>query len=127
MKVDFTMWHRTKDLWQHNRMALMAFLAVLCLAGFFGFKSVSQFVYWADPQNQDQTLAGWMTPRYVAQSYHVPPEVIQTAFGLDMDAAPRRISLETLTAENDMTLEAMQSRVDTAVAAWRSANPRPSP
>ena len=121
------MWHRVKDIWQHNRMALMAFVAVLCLAGFFGFKSVSQFIYWADPQHQDQTLAGWMTPRYVARSYNVPPEVVQAAFALDQDAPPRRISLDTLAAENNVTIDALQSDLDTAVAAWRAANPRRSP
>jgi hypothetical protein len=120
------MWHRVNDLWQHNRKALMAFVAVLCLAGFFGVKSISQFIYWSDPQHQDQPLAGWMTPRYVAQSYRVPPEVVQSAFHLDTDAPPRRISLETLAGDNDMTMDEMQARVDMTVAAWRAANPRQS-
>ena len=107
-------------------MALMAFMAVLCLAGFFGFKSVGQFIYWSDPQHLDQTLAGWMTPRYVAQSYLVPPEVIQEAFDLDPNALPRRISLDRLASENGLSLDALQARVDAAVADWRAANPRPS-
>lgn len=120
------MWHRVKDLWQHNRLALLAFVTVICLAGFFGFKSVSQFIYWSDPRHQNQSLEGWMTPRYVAQSYQVPPEVIQNALDLDVDAPPRRISLESLAAQGDLTLNELQSRIDTAVAAWRAANPRRS-
>jgi hypothetical protein len=120
------MWHRVKDLWQHNRIALLAFLAVLCLSGFFGFKSVSQFIYWSDPQHQNQPLAGWMTPRYVAQSYQVPPMVVQEAFDLDPAAPPRRISLDSLAKESGQTIETLQSRVDTAVNAWRAENPRPS-
>ncbi len=117
------MWHRLKDLWQNNRWAFLALVTVLCLAGVFGFKSVSQFIYWSDPQHQDQTLAGWMTPRYVARSYQVPPEVIQDALDLDMDAPPRRISLDRLAQESDLTIETLQSRVDAAVAAWRAENP----
>ncbi|PJI92100.1 hypothetical protein BC777_0944 [Yoonia maricola] len=119
------MWHRVKDLWQYNRLALMAFGLVLCLAGFFGFKSVSQFLYWSDPAHQDQAVAGWMTPRYVAQSYRVPPQVIQNALDLAFDGPPRRISLDTLAAEQGLTMAAIQARVDTAVAAWRAQNPRP--
>lgn len=120
------MWHRVLDLWRHNRIALLAFVAVLCLVGFFAFKSVSQFIYWSDPQHQNQPLAGWMTPRYVAQSYQVPPIVIQAAFDLDPAAPPRRMSLDRLANENGLTINALQLRVDAAVAAWRAENPRAS-
>ena len=120
------MWHRIKDLWKHDRKVLLSFLAVICIAGFFGFKALAQFIYWADPQHQDQTLAGWMTPRYVAQSYQVPPEVVQDAFELDVNAPPRRISLDALAAQSDQTIEELQSRVDIAVHAWRAANPEAS-
>lgn len=119
------MWHRIKDLWKHNRLALLAFVAVVALSGFFGVKSVSQFVYWADPQHQDQSLAGWMTPRYIGQSYQVPPEVIFEAFDLSREGPNRRISLETLAADKGLTLQDLQTQVDAAVAAWRADNPRP--
>lgn len=121
------MWQRVKDLWEHNRLALIAFVVVVCLAGFFGVKSTMQLVYWSDPQHQDQDLAGWMTPRYVARSYDVPPEVVIAAFDLATDAPPRRVSLETLAAQEGVTLDVLQARLDTAIAAWRATNPRPTP
>ncbi len=120
------MWHRLKDLWQYNRRALLAFVAMLCLAGFFGAKSVSQFIYWSDPKHQDQPLAGWMTPRYVGQSYSIPPEVVQKAFGLTRDGPPRRISLDTLADELGISIQDMQAIIDTAVADWRASNMRPN-
>lgn len=121
------MQHRMKYLWHHHRLALLAFATALSLAGFFGVKSVSQFIYWNDPQHQDQALAGWMTPRYIARSYDVPLEVVQEAFALAADVPPRRISLETLAAERGVTALALQSRLDRAVAAWRTENPRSAP
>ncbi len=114
------MWHRIKDLWTHNRALLIAFVAVICLAGFFGIRAGAQFIYWSDPTHQDQTLAGWMTPRYVSQSYNVPPEVVQSAFDMSPDGPPRRVSLETLAAENGTSMGDMQQRIDDAVNEWRA-------
>ena len=114
------MWHRVKDLWIHNRYLLIAFVTAVCLAGFFSVRTVSQFVYWADPARQDQSLASWMTPRYVGRSYDIPPEVVLDAFGLAQRDGPRRVSLETLASENGVTLEDMQAQLDAAVAAWRA-------
>lgn len=121
------MWHRAKDLWQHNRKALIAFVVVVCLAGFFGARATTQFIYWADPQHQDQTLAGWMTPRYVARSYDVPPTIIRDALFLGLDGPPMRTSVAAIAADNNVTLTELQVRVDQAVNAWRKANPRPRP
>ncbi len=120
------MWHRIKDLWAHNRSLLIAFLTVAVLSGYFGTRAVHQFIYWSDPAKQDQDLAGWMTPRYVGQSYQVPPDVVKSALQMDMDAPPRRISLDRLAAENGMSMQDMQSALEAAVAAWRAENPRPA-
>lgn len=119
------MWYRLKDLWQHNRIALLAFVAILCLAGFFGVRSVSQFIYWADPRHQDQPLAGWMTPRYVGQSYSIPPEIVQQAFDIVEDGPPRRMTLDRIAAEQGITLDEMQARVEAAVQDWRDTSQRP--
>jgi hypothetical protein len=118
------MWLSIKDLWRHNRILLVAFVTALSLAGFFGVKAASQMIYWADPAHQDQTIAGWMTPRYVGQSYQVPPAVIEDALQITRGLTPRRASLETLAIENDMSMDEMQASVDEAVARWRAANPR---
>lgn len=118
------MWHRIKDLWAHNRKLLIAFMVVICLAGFFGVRAAAQFIYWSNPDHQDQTLAGWMTPRYVSQSYNVPPQVVQSAFDMADDGPPRRVSLETLAAENGMSMEDLLQQIDDAVDAWRAARPR---
>ena len=115
------MWHRIKDLWAHNRTALVAFVAVLALTGFFGLRTVSNYIYWADPAHQNQTLAGWMTPRYVARSYAIPPEVVKAAWGLDPDSPLKRASLDTIAVERGMTLDQMQAQIIRAAVTWHQS------
>lgn len=112
------MWHRIKDLWTHNRKALVVFVAILALTGFFGVRAVKQYIYWSDPARQNQSLGEWMTPRYVARSYDIPPEVVKAAWGLDPDSPLRRASLETIAAEIGLSLAEMEVRVTEAAAAW---------
>lgn len=95
-------------------------MLAICLAGFFGIRSVSQFIYWSDPARQDQSLAGWMTPRYVGRSYDIPPEIVIEALGLPPQGPPRRVSLETLSEENGISLNDMQAQIDAVVARWRA-------
>ncbi|MGJ8624180.1 MAG: hypothetical protein ACSHW1_15595 [Yoonia sp.] len=116
---------RITYLWHHNRLALLAFAVVICLAGVFGVRTVTQFLYWSDPAKQDQPLAGWMTPRYVGRSYDVPPELVQQALGLT--TPPGHVSLETLARDQGVTLETLQARIDAAVAQWRAEQGQAQP
>ena len=114
------MWYRIKDIWAHHKLAVLALLVVATLAGVFGVRSVSQMIYWSNPAKLDQPLQGWMTPRYVGQSYNVPPAVVQRAFDLERPAIPRRMSLDTIAEEQGVGLEELQSRLDAAVADFRA-------
>lgn len=107
-----------KDLWQSHRMALMGFTVAFAALGYFGFKTISTTIYWMDPAHQHQPLAGWMTPRYVAQSYKLPREALLDALFLDANAPPRRIALYNIARENNVSLADLQDRVDAASAAW---------
>ena len=117
------MWHRVKDLWIHNRTGFLAFVVVLVLTGVFGVRAVTQYIYWSDPAKQNQSLAGWMTPRYVARSYDVPPEVIKAAWNLNPDSTLRRASLETIAVELGLTLDEMEQRVAEAALAYHEGQP----
>ena len=107
-----------KHLWQTHRLALMAFGVALCALGYFGVKTVSSAIYWMDPAHQDQALAGWMTPRYVGQSYRLPREIVLEALLMDPNAPPRRISISEIADQNGVTMDELQARVDAAVALW---------
>lgn len=111
---------RIKYLWANQRLVLIAFLAVIGLVFFFGAKTISSTIYWMDPAHQDQDIAPWMTPRYVAQSYKLPPEVLDPALFIERDAPPRRISLGNIAFEHGLTMEELQARIDAAAAQWRA-------
>lgn len=110
---------RIQMLWAHHRIAFLAFVILLAAAGFFAFNAIAAAIYWNDPRHQDQALEGWMTPRYVAQSYDIPPKVLGAALYFDPTAAPRRRRLEDIAAANGVTLETLQQRVTDATAAFR--------
>lgn len=113
------MWTRISHLWHNNRFALIAFVLAVVVLGMFTVRTVVATIYWMDPAHRDQALAGWMTPRYVARSYGLPPEVLGPALFLEKDTAPKRRSLDAIAADNGVTLAALQSRIDAAVAVWR--------
>lgn len=112
-----------KHLWSQHRLALLAFVAALGAAGFFGIRTMSAMVYWMDPAHQEQPLASWMTPRYVAQSYGLPRTAIEELFMLERGVDPPRIRLGEIMENMDMTMDELQARVDAAKAAHDSADP----
>lgn len=114
-----------RELWQHNRVAMIGFVVALCAVLYFGFQTVSRTIYWNDPAHQDQPLAGWMTPRYVARSYAIPPDVLGPALYLPKDVKPLRRSLDAIAQDNDVTLDQLQDRIDAAVTTWRRTHPEP--
>ena len=111
---------RIKHLWAHHRALLIAFVGVLAVALFFAIRTLSAMIYWMDPAHQDLAIAPWMSPRYVAQSYKLPPEVLGPALFLDPNKASRRISLDKIADENGMTMSELQKRIDEAAATWRA-------
>lgn len=112
---------RLKYLWANNRLALLAFGAVTCIAGFFAINAIAAAIYWNDPRHQDQALAGWMTPRYVAQSYNIPPEVFGPALFFDPADPPKRRRLEDIATDNGVTLDVLQQRINDATTAFRAS------
>jgi hypothetical protein len=108
-----------KHLWDQHRFAVSAFvIAIVCL-GYFAFQTASSAIYWMDPAHQDQDLAAWMTPRYVAQSYKLPQMCLALRCFWSKAKTPRRVSLGTIAAENGLTLDDLQLRIDAAATQWR--------
>ena len=107
-------------LWRNQRIILIAFIVAVGTAGYFGIKSASAYVYWMDPAHQDQRIEGWMTPRYIANSYKIPRDVLGEALFLSTEAPKRPTKLSTIASENGLTLEELQDRIDSATAAHRA-------
>lgn len=119
--------NRIKHLWAHHRLVVMAFLTVLVVIGFFGIKTFSAMIYWQDPAHQSQDIEPWMTPRYISRSYRLPPEILGPVLFLEKDMPPRRVSIGTIAAENSLTMEELQIRIDEAAAAWWAELARKKP
>jgi hypothetical protein len=105
-------------LWRAHRWLLLGFLAAVALALFFGVRAVVFSVYWAG--HRDEAIAGWMTPRYVAMSWDVPPEVVGEALSLPRDGTGRRVTLTEVAAAQGVSVGALAGELAGAIAAYRA-------
>ena len=102
-----------RNLWRKHRFLFLAFIVALAVTVFFAARLLMATLYWADPAHYDQPVEGWMTPRYVAHSYNLPPEVVREVLELKtVDGKPR--TLTEIAESSDLTLEEIQRRIDNA-------------
>ncbi|MGG7643993.1 hypothetical protein ACQ5SP_04180 [Rhodovulum sp. YNF3179] len=109
---------RLARLWRRRRGLAIAFVAAVALTLFFGMRMVIFAVYWSDPDHRDQAIAGWMTPRYVAHSWDVPPEVVGRALGLTPEPGRGRTIAE-IAAARGQSVETLGTTLEAAIAAHR--------
>ena len=70
-------------LWREHRLPLLVFVGGAAVALFFAARLVVFTLYWSDPAHRQQTPDGWMTPGYIARSWHVPREDLSRHLGLE--------------------------------------------
>ncbi|MGR3291456.1 MAG: hypothetical protein ACU0C9_09720 [Paracoccaceae bacterium] len=111
---------RLKDAWRRRPILTTGFVLAVVLTGIFAFRSVAMMVYWTDPDHRDQTIQGWMTPRFVAQSWHLPPDVMLEA--LQVDKMPgRRQALRDIAAAQGISLQELAERIVMAAQMFRDS------
>lgn len=98
--------------------ALFAISVALTL--YFGARLVLHTIYWADPAHQDQTIAGWMTPGYVAHSWNVPPILVGEALGFTKETIVRGQTLEELARARGLSVEDLSQTLYDAIAEFRA-------
>ncbi|MCM5557873.1 hypothetical protein [Pleomorphomonas sp. JP5] len=81
----------------------------------FGGRFVSEVLYFADPAHREQQLAGWMSPRYVAKSWELPPDVVANI--MQLSPGHRHTTLDQVAASQNVTIKELQKRVEAAKAA----------
>ena len=114
---------RLRYLWTHNRLLLLGFATVLGLTLFFGIRTLSFTLYWADPAHRDQALAAWMTPGYVAMSYDIPPPLLAPAL-FEIPGGPHEhLTMGQIAAAHGITLDALQARITLAAEIFREGQP----
>lgn len=107
-----------RHLWTRHRWLLLGFTAAVLLTLFFGIRALFFAIYWSG--HRDEAIAGWMTPRYVAMSWDVPPEVVGDAMALSRDGTGRRMTLAEIAAARGMSLDALEAELAAAIAAYRA-------
>ncbi|MFN4153181.1 MAG: hypothetical protein ACK4HF_00875 [Paracoccaceae bacterium] len=96
---------------------LATFFAIaLILTLFFAGRFVAQVIYWSDPAHQEQEVDGWMTLRYVAKSWRLPPPELYEAAGLPPPVRGNRQTLEQLAQDRKMPLAELIAEVEAAIA-----------
>lgn len=77
------------------------------------------------PRQTDVTqIAGWMSVRYVARAYRVPPQVLFEALGVSPEDHGRS-SFDAIAAQTGRSSEEVLAIVQTTVAAWQEEHPPP--
>lgn len=101
-------------LWVKQRTLTLVLMLAIGGLGWFGSRFVGEAMYFADPAHQRQPLALWMSPRYVAKSWDLPPEVVINLMQLEPDHKQK--TLRDVTLHLGITLPELQSRVEKARA-----------
>lgn len=68
-------------LWHEQRLVVIAFALAVALTAFFGGRMVVRAVYWSSPAHHRQMPEPWMTPGYIARSWHLPNGALDAVLG----------------------------------------------
>lgn len=99
-----------------NWPLIAAFGVALCATLFFAVRMAVSAIYWSDPDHRDQPLAAWMTPRYIAHSHRVPPDLVASVLGIDAENPPRRTTLKEIAAERGVPVRELIEALEAAIA-----------
>ncbi|MDF1854110.1 hypothetical protein [Pseudooceanicola sp.] len=105
----------TRLIRQHP-LALSLFALASLAALFFVVRTLVFMIYWTDPSHRDQTLEAWMTPRYIAHSWHVPPQDLAAFLRLPMPP-PQRATLAEIAARDGVPVEQLIAELSVFLAA----------
>jgi hypothetical protein len=100
-----------------RRWLLVGLVAAVALALLFGLRAVLFMQDWSGEPDQD--IEGWMTPRYLAMSWDVPPDVVATALGIARDGSGRRLTLDEIAEARGVPVSQLAAEVEAAIAAFR--------
>ena len=114
--------HTLKGFNRRQWLVLAAFLLVLGFTTFHAYRLVSRAVYWH--YHQDEQIQGWMSVRYVAHSYRVPPHILYQALGLPYRPPDRRPLQEIARAQN-RSLDEVRAILMDAIVHARPPYPPP--
>lgn len=107
-------------LWARHRLLLIAFMMASLVAAVMGGRAVVSALRWSEVERRDHPIADWMSPRYVARSWDVPPDVVAEALGVEPGSAKGK-NIKELADESEIPVEVMIQAVIDAIATYRDA------
>jgi len=110
-----------KRIWAAAPVATVVLGLALVVSLGFALRMAAFWVYWNDPAHRDQQIQAWMTPRFVAHSWHVPREVLLDALAMERPPSTGPVSLRELAVTLDMPVETLILRLEAAIAEHRAA------
>ncbi|CUH78525.1 hypothetical protein [Tropicibacter naphthalenivorans] len=115
---------RLKDRMQDKPLLAGAFALTVLFCLFFGAKLVLIALH-HPPRPTDPPIANWMTPGYVAHTWHVPKEMMLEVVG--PRPGERRETLDEVAERLGITTPELIARIETAIADYRATHPEAAP
>lgn len=110
---------RLARLWNVAPVATIVLVLSLAAASAFGARSVMFWLLRPPLSERELTIETWMTPRYVARSWGVPPEVILKAIDAPNPPPKGPMSLSELADYRSVPPAQIIDEAQTAIAAFR--------
>lgn len=108
-----------RRLWKAAPIASGILVIALVASLFFGARA---FLHWYDRPpllDRQQPVAAWMTPRYVARAWGIPPEIIRDAIGRPDKGQKGMESLTRIAKERGVPVENLLADLQTAIITFR--------
>lgn len=110
-----------RQLWKQHPLATAGFAAGLAITLFFLVRALLFTLYWADHRQLEPE--SWMTPGYIAHSWHLPVEEVAAQLGITERPQGKPPTLADIARASGESEAALLARLE----AWleTAAGPRP--
>lgn len=107
--------NQIKRIWTAAPIASVMLALAVMASIYFGVRSAIHPMR----AEREQSVAAWMTPRFIARSWSVPPDVIQNALDIPKPRPKGPINLTQLAELRGVPVEQIIAEAEAAVAAFR--------
>lgn len=110
-----------RRVWHAAPVASLVLVVALAASAAFGVRAALHWYQMPPRAERMQPVAGWMTPRYVARSWRVPPEVVLEAIDAPRPPPDGPMSLDALATFRGVPTAQVIAEAEAAIAAFHAA------